>query len=130
MRLSFASAAADTIRHHAAADHPLEACGLLLGQPGAVLEAHPARNVADRPERHFEIDPALLLRLHREARGRGLSVLGHYHSHPNGQLAPSRRDAARALENGQIWVIAANGALAAWLATAPSRFTPVELEIG
>jgi proteasome lid subunit RPN8/RPN11 len=102
----------------AAGAHPHEACGLLLGDAGVIREAVPAPNVAADPARSFEIDPATLLRVHREARGRGLAVIGHYHSHPNGSREPSRRDAARALENGQLWLIVAGGAVAAW-AVAP-----------
>lgn len=124
---------ADAILAHAKADMPHEACGLLLGTASGVAEARPARNVAEHPESRFEIDPAMLLAAHREARSHGLSVIGHYHSHPNGDSQPSKRDAARALENGQIWLVATNSGLTAWRAVANgavhNRFQPLPIEL-
>lgn len=122
----------------AAATPAQECCGLLVGlrqgNLGRVEALVPARNVAADPARSFEIDPATLLATHREARGQGRQVIGHWHSHPNGRCAPSARDAARALDNGQIWMIVAGGEVGAWVANAgpsgPARFSPVALEIG
>jgi proteasome lid subunit RPN8/RPN11 len=116
----------------AASAAPEECCGLLLGRPGHIETAVPARNVARDRTRSFEMDPAVLLRTHREARGAGKQVIGHYHSHPNGVAEPSKRDAARALENGQLWLIIAAGSLTAWQAAAEgtlhNRFHPITLE--
>lgn len=114
-----------------------ECCGLLLGRPGHVAKVVPAANVATTPERAFEIDPATLLRVHRDARGAGQQVIGHYHSHPDGKTEPSPRDAARATENGQIWLIIAGGAVSGWQAVASDfdgsplhgRFHPVTLVV-
>jgi proteasome lid subunit RPN8/RPN11 len=132
MIVRIASAVAEAIMAHARADLPQEACGLLLGASGHIQQARPARNVADKPETRFEIDPALLLAAHRSARADGLSVIGHYHSHPNGHPEPSKRDAARAVQNGQIWLIATNAGLTAWSAstsgTLHGRFQPLALE--
>lgn len=121
----------------AAAAIGLECCGLLLGQPGHVTTIVPAANVATTPERAFEIDPATLLRVHRAARGAGQQVVGHYHSHPDGKVEPSLRDAARATENGHIWVIIAGGAISGWQAVASDpdgnalhgRFRPLTLAV-
>lgn len=110
-----------------------EVCGLLLGQSGQVQALLPARNVARNPSHSFEIDPATLLRAHREARGAGRRVIGHWHSHPNGRAEPSTRDAARAIENGQIWLIVAGGDITAWAARATggaaASFDPVAIEV-
>lgn len=138
MNLQISSSLRQNLLDAAAAAPALECCGLLLGQRQgdlARVEALvPARNVAADPARSFEIDPATLLATHREARGQGRQVIGHWHSHPNGQTAPSARDAARALDNGQIWMIVAGGDVTAWLAHAqpsgPARFSPIVLEIG
>lgn len=126
MKVAIASAVLDRLLEAAAASPEAEVCGLLTGTPGTVTHAELARNVAPRPERGFEIDPATLLRVHREARGRGEAVVGHYHSHPNGRAEPSRTDAARALRDGQLWVIVAGGAATGWTMTADG-FAPVEL---
>ena len=121
----------DAVLAHAAAEHPREACGVLLARDDVVVEAVAARNVAPNPETGFEIDPALLLATYRRARGEGLSVAGWYHSHPNGVGEPSVTDAARAVEDGKLWVIAAGGTLSAWRVAAGGeihdRFTRVEL---
>jgi len=112
---------------------PLEACGLLLGQTGAIRAAVATRNVALHPERSFEIDPAALLREHRQARGRSEAVIGNYHSHPDGSLEPSRTDAARAIEDGQLWLLVGHGRVAAWQAVRGGalhgRFASVELRV-
>lgn len=126
MKLAISSSAADAVLAHARADHPREACGLLIGAPGRVDRIVRAANVAARPNAIFEIDPATLLRVHREVRASGETVLGHYHSHPNGRAAPSRADAARAVTDGQVWLIAANDALTAWTMTAQG-FAAVDL---
>jgi proteasome lid subunit RPN8/RPN11 len=139
MIATISSRASATMRADAAKDPGREACGLLLGPPrgnrasgGAVdrikRPAHAdavtidtalaTANVAADPARSFEIDPAALLRVHRQARSDGAAIVGHYHSHPNGDGRPSKRDAARATQNGQIWMIIANGALHAWRAVA------------
>lgn len=125
------TAVAQSLRAHAAASAPNEACGILLGTPGAITAAVPAANVAAHPDRTFEIDPATLLRVHREARGSGHVVIGWYHSHPNNAAQPSKTDAARAVEDGMLWLIVADGALSAWTAIAAGalhgRFARVAL---
>lgn len=114
MRLEIFSTAAQQIRDHARRDHPREACGLLLGRGDRIEAAVASANVAAEPGREFEIDPALLLRCHREARGGGPAVLGWYHSHPNGRAEPSAMDAERAVEDGKIWLIVAGNRLNAF----------------
>ena len=117
-----------------AAQSPDEVCGLLVGRDGVVEELVPARNVAADPARSFEIDPATLLATHRTARGQGRRVIGHWHSHPNGRREPSARDAARATDNGEIWLIIAGSDIGAWqprsAGAGPAHFVPVPVEIG
>jgi proteasome lid subunit RPN8/RPN11 len=130
---TIATMALESLQTHARSATPLEACGLLLGHAGSIRAATSTKNVAPHPERSFEIDPAALLREHREARGRGETVIGHYHSHPNGSLEPSKTDAARAIEDGQLWLIAGAKGVRAWQAVTSGalhgRFAPVELVV-
>jgi proteasome lid subunit RPN8/RPN11 len=136
MIVAIASGVTQTLIAEASRANPHEACGLLLGNDRRIETAIPAKNISDHPERAFEIDPATLLRTHREARGCGQRVVGHYHSHPNGQTEPSLRDAAHAVENGQFWLIVANGQVNAWRVVSNDpggsavhgRFLPVSLE--
>ncbi len=103
------------IRAHCARARPEEACGLLLGAGGEVARVEPAENVAEDRRRRFEVDPRLLLRLHRELRASPLAVLGVYHSHPEGRPEPSPTDLAKALDPELIWlIVGADGAARAW----------------
>ena len=79
---------------HAREAAPHECCGVLLGRGDEILEAVRARNVADDPARRFLIDPADHIRARRDARTRGLDVVGFYHSHPRSPAEPSERDIA------------------------------------
>lgn len=94
----------------------LETCGLLLGRDGAIDAILPAANVAADPARHFELDPAVLLRAHRAARLGGAPLLGHYHSHPSGVARPSATDAACATPDGSLWLIVAGSTARLWRA--------------
>jgi proteasome lid subunit RPN8/RPN11 len=109
-----------------AADAPAqEICGLLFGQPGRIEAAERAANVADDPERTFEIEPAALFMAIRLERQGGPRLVGHYHSHPNGSTEPSPRDLAAA-EPGRLWLIVGDARARLWLAEAGS-FREVQL---
>ena len=104
----------DMIGAHAKGAFPGECCGLLEGHRGRsdiVVEAiWPTRNLSSAPDR-FEIDPADHFRVLRAARERGRSIIGCFHSHPNGLASPSPRDRDGASDEHFIWIIAAlNGA--------------------
>jgi predicted GIY-YIG superfamily endonuclease/proteasome lid subunit RPN8/RPN11 len=98
----------------AAAAHPLEACGLLLGEGGRITEARETRNVHPTPQTHFEIDPQALIDAHRAARAGGAQVLGYFHSHPTGQAVPSATDRAMAARDGRVWAIIAGQEVMFW----------------
>lgn len=117
--------------------HPLECCGLLIGgyQEGAAVVQNvlAAPNVAEAPERAFEIDPRTLLQAHRSAREQGRAILGWYHSHPTGVAVPSACDAERAVETGKVWIIVAEGEMAAYVADTnghvAGRFRPLPVRV-
>ena len=98
------------ILREAKAAFPRECCGLIEGvRDGASVRAmalYPARNLSPEADR-FEIDPADHFVALRAARARGHDIVGCYHSHPNGEPAPSPRDADGAAERGFVWLIAA-----------------------
>ncbi len=89
---------------------PREACALLVGDRNLrVSEIVPAANVSTDPEREFELDPAVhiaVLRRLRESGGTN-SIIGHWHSHPNGRDEPSAKDAAMVSDPGLVWLITA-----------------------
>jgi proteasome lid subunit RPN8/RPN11 len=95
----------DAIVAHAREAAPIECCGLLLGHPAAgVVESVRARNLAASPTR-YAIDPADHIRARREARERGLAVIGFYHSHPHGSAAASPTDIAEAAYPGAYYLV-------------------------
>jgi proteasome lid subunit RPN8/RPN11 len=73
-----------------------ECCGLLAGRDGAITRVFAATNAASNPSTSYEIAPKDLFRLMREIRGASLTLMGIYHSHPNGENEPSPRDIERA----------------------------------
>lgn len=104
------------IRTHAEQAWPQECCGVLLGRtealpPGGpatflVEEAVPALNVRTAsPATQYEIAPAELIRIERNARGRGLSIAGFYHSHPDQPAHWSPTDLAEAHWLGCTYLI-------------------------
>jgi [CysO sulfur-carrier protein]-S-L-cysteine hydrolase len=89
---------------HVRQQAPLEACGLLLGRPGEVVRAWPARNARASPT-CYQIEPEDHFAAIREARRLGLEVIGAFHSHPATAAEPSDTDRAEAF-GGFVWVIA------------------------
>jgi desampylase len=111
--------------------HPLECCGLLLGD-GEVLQAvQLTANRSPMPGTAFEIDPATLLSAQKLERAGGMQVIGYFHSHPNGLAEPSQTDAKMAVADGRYWLIIAENQVAGWRAvengTLHNRFVPINL---
>lgn len=130
MDLEVTSAALAAMRAAAAAAHPCEACGLLLGEGGRITEARETRNVHPEPTTHFEIDPQALIDAHRAARAGGAEVIGYFHSHPAGAALPSATDRAMACGDGRVWAILAGDEVTFWRdgeeGFAALSFAPIE----
>lgn len=88
----------------ARASAPAECCGVLLGRANHIVDAVPTRNLSDDPNR-FLIDPAGHIDACRQARQRGLEVVGFYHSHPHSSAQPSATDLAEASYRDHIHLI-------------------------
>jgi [CysO sulfur-carrier protein]-S-L-cysteine hydrolase len=82
----------DQMLSHAASDPLHECCGLLAGRTGAITAIFPASNAAANPATSYEVASSDHFRIVREMRAANLEHLGIYHSHPRGEIAPSRRD--------------------------------------
>jgi proteasome lid subunit RPN8/RPN11 len=119
MQIHIGASLLNRIMAEAAATPAQEICGLLFGQSGRIEAAERAANVADDPERTFEIEPAALFMAIRLERQGGPRLIGHYHSHPNGSTEPSPRDLAAA-EPGRLWLILGDARPRLWLAEAGS----------
>ncbi len=154
MAIKLAPETFDAVRSHAAREYPNECCGVLLGRVEGgtreILEAVPLPNLRAAPgggedvlplespglesERNrFLIDPRDQLRVEKDARARGLEVLGYYHSHPDHPARPSIYDRDHAWPwYAYIIVSVQRGEpqeLACWvLAADRSRFEPEPVE--
>lgn len=124
MTLEVSSAVLDGMASLAAAAHPNECCGVLLGGEGKITAFLPAANVHPQPALHFEIDPQSLIDAHRAARKGGAPVAGYFHSHPNGLAEPSATDRQQAAHDGSIWAVVAAGEVTFWR-DAPEGFIPL-----
>jgi proteasome lid subunit RPN8/RPN11 len=104
----------ETMLAHARGGYPFEACGVFVGRPAgagpAVVESVvPVENrETEKPRVRYQIAPEDLMRIDREARQRGVEILGYFHSHPDHPARPSETDRQRAadtLSDGVIHVV-------------------------
>ena len=145
----------EAIRQHSVRDYPNECCGVLLGKVEGdakhVAEVVALRNLRHDPSRaqellpvddpgreternRFLIDPLEQLYVEKDARARGLEVLGYYHSHPDHPARPSDYDRVHAWPRYSYVIISIErGApkdLTAWVvAEDRSTFCVEEVEI-
>ena len=89
------------IRAHGEQTYPHECCGALLGRPmpdGWVVEecVEAGNTRTDSAHNRYEIAPAELVKIERQARSKGLTISGFYHSHPDHPAQWSATDFAEA----------------------------------
>jgi len=91
---------------HAYDGLPLEACGLLGGDPvtGSVSVFYPCVNAASSA-RVYTVEPKDHLRADRDATRRGLELIGVMHSHTHTEAYPSPTDVAQAPDPTWHYVI-------------------------
>lgn len=105
MALEISGRDADRIRRYGEEGFPDECCGFLLGEAGEqlrrVFELFRVDNGREDGERYhrFLITAEAYMRGEKVARGKGLEVLGFYHSHPNAPARPSEYD----VDNAWPW---------------------------
>jgi proteasome lid subunit RPN8/RPN11 len=84
------------LRRLAEEAYPEECCGVLLGTRNGtdreVVDVVACKNAAMAPRTRYEIDVRELVRVQREGRGRGLEIVGIYHSHPEHEAKWSATD--------------------------------------
>ena len=109
MTLVLPETARDAIAAHAREGAPEEVVGVLAGDRGAdrsvVARTLKADNAADTPGTRYEIAPGEELELLERVDEAGQDVVGFYHSHPDGPLAPSAVDTRRAAWRGYSYLI-------------------------
>jgi proteasome lid subunit RPN8/RPN11 len=91
---------------HALDDLPNEACGLVAGVPGTdkVDRVYRCRNAA-ASSRLYEVEPLDHLKADRDAEGRGLEIVGVYHSHTHTDAYPSPTDVKQAPDPSWHYVL-------------------------
>ena len=117
--------------------YPLETCGFLIGhEDGATIHIDAfalSPNRAGDPKRHFVLDAAMHIRLQRELRGSAFTIVGLFHSHPDGRAAMSESDLRSAAEEGWVWLVMAlqakDGAVESAAFRAPGEGAAEALEI-
>ena len=104
------------LRAHGEETYPHECCGALLGHPTPdgwrVKCAVRAGNTrTDSAHNRYQIAPAELVKIQRDAMRQGLDIAGFYHSHPDHPAQWSPTDFAEAHWLGCVYVITqvANG---------------------
>jgi proteasome lid subunit RPN8/RPN11 len=102
--ISLKASVIECVVAHAREAAPAECCGLLLGTAACIVDAIPTRNLAESPTR-FLIDPTQHIDGRRDARRRGLDVIGFYHSHPQSAAQPSERDRDEASYPDHLYLI-------------------------
>lgn len=86
--------------------YPLEACGLLIGEPGGSrVERFVAITNADASSRVYTLDSREYLRATRQAEDEGLDIVGVLHSHTHTAAYPSPTDVDKAQVPQWHWAI-------------------------
>ncbi len=100
----------NALRAHGEETYPHECCGVLLGHESpdgwrveAAVRAGNTRT--DSAHNRYQIAPVELVKIEREARGKGLGIAGFYHSHPDHPAQWSATDFAEAHWIGCSYVI-------------------------
>jgi proteasome lid subunit RPN8/RPN11 len=98
MKLSISQDLAEKIAKRGSESYPYECCGALLGSDHdegerRVLELLPLINRReDSPRNRFAVTSEDVREAEKAARGKGLDVVGWYHSHPDHPARPSDFD--------------------------------------
>jgi [CysO sulfur-carrier protein]-S-L-cysteine hydrolase len=97
--LRIARSHVEEIISHARADHPDEACGVIIGAAGSDQPTRLVRMInADRSPTFFRFDPSEQFRLYQEMDANDEEIVVVYHSHTMTDAFPSRTDIDLAME--------------------------------
>ena len=133
MRLWLTPAQAEIIARQALDTRPQEACGLIAGIGEQARQIIPVANVASNAHRYFRLNDQALAKAVFEIERAGLSLIGIYHSHPEGEPIPSQTDIQQANYPDTIYLIVGlrhgQPRLAGW-EIHTGMVTPVDLYVG
>ena len=96
----------DSMIAHAKADHPDEACGVIVGPEGSDQPVRLVQMInADRSPTFFRFDPAEQLQLYKSLDAAEEEIVVVYHSHTSTEAYPSRTDVSLASEPQAHYVL-------------------------
>ena len=101
----------NNIYKHVKKEYPKECCGILIGLRNKEFlickKSINTKNIASNPYQFFEIDNQELINIQKKYRKNNLSIIGHFHSHPNSILAskPSKKDIDSIFDKNLCWLI-------------------------
>ena len=95
MRLVLQRPFYNQILSHLQAEYPLEACGILAGKAGEVVQLYPITNQLKSPTT-YEMEPQQQLAAMLAIEDKGWEMTAVYHSHPQGPETPSATDITQA----------------------------------
>ena len=105
----------EAMRAHAEFCSPLECCGLLAGStPDRVSFVYPLTN-ADLSPVAYTIEPYEHYRAWKHAEHNGWTLIGAFHSHPQGPAHPSPTDLRLAVEPDWVYVIVSGARMRGFL---------------
>jgi proteasome lid subunit RPN8/RPN11 len=124
---------ARALADYALATAPAEACGILAGRGRRLHQIIPVANFAEDPFTRYVLEPSALVKHLLVLENAGLSLLGFYHSHPNGDPIPSSTDICEATYSDAIYLIISlkksQPELAAWTIF-HDEVAPVQIHVG
>lgn len=94
----------NTMIVHARKELPNECCGVLTGRHGKIERAIPMTSTQPSPDSYF-MDPEEQIQVYSEMEKKGESLLGIYHSHPEGPSHPSGLDIQLAFHPDAVYFI-------------------------
>jgi proteasome lid subunit RPN8/RPN11 len=96
----------DTMIAHARADHPDEACGVVVGPEGSDTPVRLIQMInADRSPTFFRFDPQEQFQLYKALDAADEEIVVVYHSHTATEAYPSRTDISLATEPQAHYVL-------------------------
>lgn len=132
MRLWMTPIQAEIIARQALDNRLQEVCGIIAGVGEQVRGIIPIQNAASDPAHFFQLDERSFTQAMFDIERTGLSLIGIYHSHPNGDPIPSQVDIQQANYPDTAYVIVGlkhgEPRLAAWQIR-PGEVNRIELHV-
>ncbi|MBI4652293.1 M67 family metallopeptidase [Candidatus Desantisbacteria bacterium] len=71
---------------------PNECCGILAGKTNTASKIYPVKNVEVSPETGYLMDSDVQFKILKILEQSSIEVIAFYHSHPNSECYPSKKD--------------------------------------